>query len=135
MDRLFAAGALDVFFTAVQMKKARPGTLVTVLSPEGRREAICDVLFTETTTIGVRFERVWRETLSRRWVTVETSGGPVRIKVSMRHGRTVNAVPEFDDCVEVAAATGRSVKAVQAEALSAWGARGPAIGGDATETR
>ena len=73
-DRLFAAGALDVFLTAVQMKKGRPGTLVTVLAPDGLREALCDVLFRETTTIGVRFERMWRETLERRWVDVAVDG-------------------------------------------------------------
>ena len=69
------AGAVDVFLTAVQMKKGRPGTFVTVLVPEDRRAAVCDVLFAETTTIGVRFERVWRETLDRHWVEVATSGG------------------------------------------------------------
>jgi hypothetical protein len=119
-DRLFAAGALDVFLTPVQMKKGRPGTLITVLSTDDRRQALCDLLFRETTTIGVRFERMWRETLDRRWVEVATSGGPVRIKVASRHGRIVNAVPEFEDCLRIADATGQPVKVVQAEALKAW---------------
>ena len=85
-DRLFDAGALDVFLTSVLMKKGRPGTLVTVLAPEARRQAVIDVLFRETTTIGVRVESVTRETLDRRWVEVATSGGPVRIKVAERAG-------------------------------------------------
>src|SRR5262249_55516822 len=65
--RLFAAGAVDVFLTAVQMKKGRPGTLITVLAPPDRQQPVCDVLFGETTTLGVRVERVSRITLERHW--------------------------------------------------------------------
>jgi len=119
-DRLFAAGALDVFLTAVQMKKGRPGTLLTVIAPEAARGALCDVLFRETTTLGVRFERMWRETLEREWVTVRVPGGEVRIKVAGRAGEVLNVQPEFDDCLRVAQATGRPVKDVHAEALRAW---------------
>ena len=119
-ERLFAAGALDVFLTSVQMKKGRPGTLLTALVPGDRREAICDVLFRETTTIGVRGEQVWRETLDREWVDVTVAGGRVRIKVARRRGEIVNAVPEFDDCLRIADATGTPVKTVQAEATRAW---------------
>jgi hypothetical protein len=119
-DQLFGAGALDVFFTAVQMKKGRPGTLVTVLAPEDRRAALCDVLFRETTTLGVRYDRTWRETLERRWDTVEVEGGRVRIKVAGRRGQTLNVAPEFDDCLRVAEASGRPLKDVQAEALRVW---------------
>ena len=119
-DRLFEAGALDVFLTPVIMKKGRPGTLVTVLAPDNRRQPILDVLFRDTTTIGVRFETVARETLDRRWIGVETSGGTVRIKVAERAGVLVNAVPEFDDCLRIAETTGRPLKDVQAEALAAW---------------
>jgi uncharacterized protein (TIGR00299 family) protein len=119
-DRLFAAGALDVFLTAAQMKKGRPGTLLTILAPPAKREAICDLVFRETTTLGIRFQDVWRETLDRKWVEVQIPGGTVRIKVATRHGEVVNAAPEFDDCLRIATATGRPVKLVQAEALRAW---------------
>jgi hypothetical protein len=119
-DRLFDAGALDVFLTSVLMKKGRPGTLVTVLAPEARRQAVIDVLFRETTTIGVRIESVTRETLDRRWVEVATSAGPVRIKVAERAGVVLNAVPEFEDCLRISDATGRPLKDVQAEAFAAW---------------
>ena len=119
-DRLFESGALDVFLTPIVMKKGRPGTLVTVLSPPGRRDALCDLLFRETTTIGVRFERVEREILDRHWVDVDVIGGSVRIKVAGRRGEVLNASPEFDDCVRVAAATGRPIKTVQAEAMQKW---------------
>jgi pyridinium-3,5-bisthiocarboxylic acid mononucleotide nickel chelatase len=119
-DRLFAAGALDVFLTAAQMKKGRPGTLLTVLAPPDKREAICDLVFRETTTLGVRFQEMWRETLDRMWVDVTVTGGTVRVKVATRRGEIVNAAPEFEDCVRVATATGRPVKVVQAEALRAY---------------
>jgi uncharacterized protein (TIGR00299 family) protein len=123
IDRLFNAGALDVFLTAIQMKKGRPGTLVTVLVPDERRPAICEVLFRETTTIGVRFETMEREVLAREWAVVHTKGGAVRIKVARRDGTVVNAVPEFGDCLRIAEATGRPVKEVQAEASSLWRGR------------
>lgn len=119
-DQLFAAGALDVFLTPIQMKKGRPGTLLTVLAPPARREDLCALLFRETTTVGVRFGRVARETLERRWVEVPVEGGRVRIKIAARHGEDLNAAPEFEDCLRVAAATGRPVKVVQADAMRAW---------------
>ena len=120
-DQLFAAGALDVFMTPAQMKKGRPGTLLTVLASPGKREAICDVVFRETTTLGIRFQDMWREALDRSWEEVQVTGGTVRIKVARRRGVVVNASPEFEDCVRVASATGRPVKMVQAEALRAYG--------------
>jgi pyridinium-3,5-bisthiocarboxylic acid mononucleotide nickel chelatase len=122
-DRLFAAGALDVYATPIQMKKGRPGTLLTVLGRPGDRSALSDVLFRETTTIGVRFELMQRDTLERESHDVALEGGSVRMKVATRRGVVLNAAPEFDDCVRVAAATGQPVKAVQAEALRAWLAR------------
>ncbi|HET9368963.1 MAG TPA: nickel pincer cofactor biosynthesis protein LarC [Vicinamibacterales bacterium] len=124
LDRLLAVGALDAFLAPIQMKKGRPGTLLTVLSPPDRQTALVDVLFRETTTIGVRFTPVTRETLDREWVEVEITGGRVRIKVAGRHGETLNAAPEFDDCLRVAEATGRPLKLVQAEAMRAWAERG-----------
>lgn len=122
-DRLFAAGALDVYATPIQMKKGRPGTLLTVLGRPVDRSALSDVLFRETTTIGVRFELMERDTLERESHEVALEGGSVRMKVATRRGVVLNAAPEFDDCVRVAAATGQPVKAVQAEAIRAWLAR------------
>lgn len=119
-DRLFDAGAMDVFLTAVQMKKGRPGTLLTALVDDARREAVCDVIFRETTTLGLRWSDVRRETLDRHVETVDVPGGAVRMKVAGRRGEILNAVPEFDDCLRIATATGRPVKRVQAEALRAW---------------
>jgi pyridinium-3,5-bisthiocarboxylic acid mononucleotide nickel chelatase len=120
MDRLHQAGALDVFYAAVQMKKNRPGTLVTVLAEPSKREALSGILFAETTTIGVRFREVRRERLEREVRTVPTPLGPIRFKVATRDGRVLNASPEFDDCVRLATERGLAIKEVQAIATKAW---------------
>lgn len=120
MDRLLEAGALDVYYAAVQMKKNRPGTLVTVLARPEDREALSGILFAETTTIGVRYQEMVRECLERDWTTVETPFGAVRFKVARRDGRVLNAAPEFDDCARLASERGVPVKDVQAAALKAW---------------
>jgi pyridinium-3,5-bisthiocarboxylic acid mononucleotide nickel chelatase len=122
MDRLYAAGALDVFYTAVQMKKNRPGTLLTIVAPPDRRGPLADIIFRETTTIGVRYSEVDRECLTREAVPVETRVGTVRMKVARRDGRIVNAAPEFEDCARLAAEHGLPVKEVQALAVQAYGA-------------
>ena len=120
MERLTAAGAFDVFYAPIQMKKNRPGTLVTVVAPPARREALAGVLFAESTTIGVRVTETARERLEREVVTVESPIGPVRIKVARRAGVVVNAAPEFDDCARLAAERGVPVKTAQALAVRAW---------------
>ena len=120
MDHLLAAGALDVFYTAVQMKKGRPGLLVTVLCDPSRREALEEVLFTETTTLGVRRQEWERTALERDRVTVETVHGTVAIKRGRRGGRVYNAQPEFEDCRRIAEARGVPVKEVWAAALAAY---------------
>ena len=120
MDRLHAAGALDVFYAPIQMKKNRPATLVSVVALPADREALTALLFRETTTIGVRFREMDRERLDREQVTVETPLGPVRFKVAGRGGDVVNASPEFDDCLQLAERHDLSVKAVQAIATKAY---------------
>jgi uncharacterized protein (TIGR00299 family) protein len=120
MDRLYAAGALEVFYVPVQMKKNRPGTLLTVIAPPEKRGTIADVIFAETTTIGLRHYEVERECLTREIVAIETPLGTVRFKVASRGGRVLNAQPEFDDCAALAAKHNRSVKDVQAIAIRAF---------------
>jgi uncharacterized protein (TIGR00299 family) protein len=120
MDRLYAAGALEVFYVSAQMKKNRPGTLLTVVAPPERREALSEIIFRETTTIGLRYSEVDRECLQRELVTVETPVGAVRIKLAWRDSKLVNAVPEFEDCVALASARNLSVKEVQAMAVKAF---------------
>jgi uncharacterized protein (TIGR00299 family) protein len=128
MDRLLEAGAFDVFYAPVQMKKNRPGTLVTVLcAPDGRERQLA-ILFRETTTIGVRWQELPRECLERSFQTIETAVGAVRFKIARREGQVVNAVPEYEDCLRIANARGLSVKDVQAQALAAWLQAGAANG-------
>jgi pyridinium-3,5-bisthiocarboxylic acid mononucleotide nickel chelatase len=119
-DRLLGAGALDVYLTAIQMKKGRPGVLLTVITPPGRREEIEALLFAETTTLGIRRQEWERSVLARESVTVETAYGAVRVKVGRREGQVVNAQPEFADCEKASAERGVPVKEVWAAALSAW---------------
>jgi uncharacterized protein (TIGR00299 family) protein len=120
IDTLMAAGALDVFYTPVQMKKNRPGTLLSILAPPEVREQLTSIVFRETTTIGVRFTEAKRECLDRETITVTTEFGPVTVKVARRNGEIVNASPEFEDCARIAAERGRPVKDVQAAAMKAF---------------
>ena len=120
MDRLLAVGALDVFYTPIQMKKNRPGTLLTAVAPPSAREKVTALIFRETTTIGVRYREMTRECLDRETVTVQTPLGAVRFKVARRNGEILNASPEFDDCVRIASESGRPVKEIQAAAMKAF---------------
>jgi uncharacterized protein (TIGR00299 family) protein len=120
MDRLYGAGALEVFYTSVQMKKNRPGTLLTIIGRPEQREALSAIVFRETTTIGLRYQEMDRECLDRESVRLDTPVGPVRFKVARRQGEVVNAAPEFDDCARLAAERGLSVKEVQAIATRAY---------------
>ena len=116
MDRLYAAGALDVFYVPVQMKKNRPGTLLTVIAAPERRGADRRHHLPRDDDDRRALSEVARECLEREIVTVETPLGAVRFKVARRDGRVLNAVPEFEDCVRAGAAKDLSVKDVQAMA-------------------
>ena len=120
LDRLLAAGALDAFYTPVQMKKGRPGVLLTVIAERERRTALEELLFAETTTLGVRWQEWDRTVLEREAVAVETEFGAIAVKIARRQGRIYNVQPEFDDCLARARVAGRPVKEVWAAALSAY---------------
>ena len=120
IDRLLEAGALDVFYTPIQMKKNRPGTLLTIIAPSPARERLTSIVFRETTTIGVRYTEMQRECLDRETIAVDTPYGSIRMKVARRHGEVLNASPEFEDCARIAAERGRPVKDVQAAAVKAF---------------
>ena len=120
MDTLYAAGALEVFYSAVQMKKNRPGTLMTIVARPDHREQLTAIVFRESTTIGVRYQEMSRDCLDREMVTVDTAVGPVRFKIARQNGQVVNAQPEFDDLVKRAAERGIPIKEVQALAQKAW---------------
>lgn len=123
LDRLLAAGARDAYLTPVHMKKGRPGILISVLASEERRSAIEELLFADTTTLGVRRSEWQRTRLEREVVRVATDYGEVGVKLGTRRGRVVNAQPEFEDCQRLAAVRGVPVKEVWAAALAAWRSR------------
>ena len=123
-ERALAAGALDVFSTPAQMKKNRPGLLVTVLCDAEKVPQIIDLFFRETTTIGVRTHEVRRKTLERELVPVDTAFGSVRVKLSRMNGSLLNATPEYDDCQRIAAECGVPLKEVIAAASFEFQKRG-----------
>jgi uncharacterized protein (TIGR00299 family) protein len=125
IDRLLTEGALDVFYTSIQMKKNRPGTLLSIIAPPAAREKLTSLVFRETTTIGVRYREMDRECLDRETIAVETPFGRVAMKVARRNGEVMNAAPEFDDCARLAAERGAPVKDVQAAAMKAFLDRRP----------
>jgi pyridinium-3,5-bisthiocarboxylic acid mononucleotide nickel chelatase len=115
-EKALEAGALDVFSTPAQMKKNRPGLLVTILAEPQNVSRLIDLIFRETTTIGVRAYEVRRKTLARESVSVTTPFGEVRMKVSRLNGAVLNATPEYDDCQKIAAERGVPLKQVIAAA-------------------
>ena len=115
-ERALAAGALDVFSTPAQMKKNRPGQLVTILSEPENVARLIDLIFRETTTIGVRTYDVRRKTLDRESVSVATPYGEVRMKLARMNGSILNATPEYEDCQRIAIERGVPLKQVIAAA-------------------
>jgi uncharacterized protein (TIGR00299 family) protein len=98
MERSFAAGALDVFFTPIHMKKNRPATLVTILCPTPKADALAEVLFRETGTFGIRRREQERYRLQREWRTVTTRYGDIRLKIGRLEGEIITVAPEYEDC-------------------------------------
>lgn len=119
MARLFDAGALDVFVTPIQMKRNRPGVQLSVLVPEGKQAAVLDVLFAETTTIGVRTCPMQRWKLKREQIAVDTPYGPVSVKVARRGETVLNVAPENRDCQRIAEEQEVPVKEVHQAAMTA----------------
>ncbi len=124
MERLFDQGALDVFLTPVIMKKGRPATRISLLSPAGKEEALIRTLFLETTAIGVRRYRVERDKLHREVIPVETPYGEVPVKFGYLGSETVNFSPEYEACRELANEKGVPLKQIYNEALRAARERG-----------
>ena len=120
MERAFAMGALDVFMIPAQMKKDRPGVLLTLLSKPETAEALIEMLLAETTTLGVRYYRAHRRVLERAIETVDTEYGPVRIKVARDGDRTLHFQPEYEDCARLALASQTPLIEVQAAASAAY---------------
>jgi len=128
MERLFAAGALDVYLTPIQMKKNRPATLLCVICSPESVNTIADILFEETSTIGLRVDKRSRICLPRETVNVETAYGPIRIKTARKDSKIINAQPEYEDCKAAAAKHNIAVKIVRDSAIAAFYNRGDAEG-------
>lgn len=122
MERLLAAGALDVYFTPVQMKKNRPGTLVTLLCRPDQLEPLAGLLLLESGSLGCRIQRAKRIEAEREVVVVETPFGPVAVKRARLAGRTLAAAPEFEDCRRIALDRGIPWREVYRTATEAAGA-------------
>ena len=127
MDRLLEEGALDAFGVPVQMKKNRPGTLLTVLCKPEHAAKLTRLIFAETTTLGVRRREEARQTLARRWENVHTAWGEVRIKIASMNGTITNYAPEYEDCRKIAAQHKVPLKTVMQEAARAYLHSDPAI--------
>ena len=124
MERLLDAGALDVYFTPVQMKKSRPGTLVTLLCRRPKLEELAGILLTESGSLGCRYHAASRFEAEREILEVATAFGTVRIKRARLDGRPLAVAPEFEDCRRLALASGVPWRDVYRAALTATGALG-----------
>jgi hypothetical protein len=122
MERLLAAGALDVFFTSIQMKKNRPATLLTVLCERNDVDRMAELLLTHTTSFGVRVHEAQRRKLSREIVKVATKFGEIEVKVGRLAGKVVSRSPEYESCKQAAGKAGVAVKDVYEEGVRCSGA-------------
>ena len=120
IDELLRNGALDAYLTAVNMKKGRPGTLITVIAPQEALEALRRTIYTETTTLGLRIRTVSRERLDRSFVTVSVDGRDIRIKQGVFLDGEVTAQPEYEDCARAARESGEPLRRVMARALEEY---------------
>jgi uncharacterized protein (DUF111 family) len=117
---MLVAVALDVFVTPVQMKKNRPGVNMTVVVDPDKRANMMEILFRESTTLGVRYHEIGREVLERKHVRVSTRYGKVSVKLGLAGGEVLNAAPEFEDCRRIASSKRVSLKEVQRAAMAAY---------------
>jgi uncharacterized protein (TIGR00299 family) protein len=120
MERLFAAGARDVFLAPIYMKKNRPGTLLRVLGDPSDRDRLAQVIFRETSTIGIRHHQLERLTLPRESVSVETRYGTLSVRVARGPDGTPNVAPEYESCRAAAERHGVALKRVYQAAIAAY---------------
>lgn len=117
MERAFDAGAFDCWFTPIQMKKNRPATMISILCDHSKREVLTELLYAETSTLGVRVQKIERECLPRRIVKVETEFGAVDVKIAEYKNKIVNAKPEYDQIREIALKSNKSLREIEREVL------------------
>ncbi len=117
MERAFDLGALDCWFTPIQMKKNRPATMISILCGEEKREAIAELLYTETTTLGIRVREIERDCLERDVVKVETDYGAVDVKIARYGEKIVNTKPEYEHLRQIALKSKTALREVEKEVL------------------
>lgn len=120
MEQALERGALDCYFTPVQMKKNRPGVVISILCRPKERDAMCELLLEETTTLGVRFLEVERRSLERETVGVETEFGAIDVKVARLGGRVIKAMPEYEQCRAAAERANATLQAVERAARDSF---------------
>ncbi|HTJ44892.1 MAG TPA: nickel pincer cofactor biosynthesis protein LarC [Kofleriaceae bacterium] len=120
LDAAFAAGALDAWWTPITMKKGRPALMISALAPAAKKDAVARAILRETTSLGVRFDRVDRLITERETVEVQTELGPITIKVGRLDRDEINAAPEYESCRAAAERAGVPLKRVYAAAIAAW---------------
>lgn len=118
LDKLFQAGAADAYLTPIYMKKNRPAALLTVICSSSSHQPFLDIIFAETTTLGIRMHKAQRCMLHRDIVSVETPYGSVRLKVGRQEGEITNIAPEYEDCRKLAEESGQPLKDIYQEALT-----------------
>jgi len=117
MEKLLAAGALDVWFTPIHMKKNRPGVILSVLCEAPLVEPLADIIFRETSAFGLRTEQIVRLKLERRFETIATRFGDITLKLGLKNGQVVQAAPEFESCRAASEKSGQPLRAVYEAAL------------------
>lgn len=120
MERAMEIGALDCWFTPIQMKKNRPATMVSVLCEREKKEVLSELLFSETTTLGVRINEIERNCLPREFVKIQTEFGEIEVKIARYGKRIVNVKPEYEQLRKIAKKTGYSIRAVEATILKSF---------------
>jgi uncharacterized protein (DUF111 family) len=118
MERAFEVGALDCWFTPIQMKKNRPATMISILCSQEKREVLTELLYAETTTLGLRIRKIERECLTRAFTKVKTRYGDVDVKVARYNGRVTNVMPEYEQVKRLAMENNVPFRAVQSEVLA-----------------
>jgi uncharacterized protein (DUF111 family) len=118
-QQLLEAGALDVWFTPIQMKKQRPAVMLSVLCEEEKVEALADILFAGTTAFGLRTDKIVRLKLARRTETVRTEFGEIDVKIGLKGDRIVQVAPEYESCRRAAERSGAPLKLIYEQAVQA----------------
>jgi pyridinium-3,5-bisthiocarboxylic acid mononucleotide nickel chelatase len=122
-EKLLKVGALDVYIIPIHMKKNRPAALLSAICPVELTDDIARTMLSETTSFGVRISLAERRCLDRKWQTISTKYGDIRMKIGMLHGRPITVSPEYDDCRKAAEAHGVPVRLVYAAAIAAYEAQ------------